>query len=152
MLEKVVAKRLDQHICFNELADSLQSAYRAGHSTETALVKVQADITSMLDDGGMVALIMLDLSSAFDTLDHDVMLDRLEHMFGIQGSALGWIRSYFQGRTQCVSVDGSKSSRVELTFAVPQGSILGPKKYTYYSRPIGNIIKDHNMDYICYAR
>ena len=85
----------------------------------------------MLDDGGMVALIMLDLSSAFDTLDHDVMLDRLEHMFGIEGSALGWIRSYFQGRTQCVSVDGSKSSRVELTFAVPQGSILGPKNYTY---------------------
>ena len=147
----MVAKRLDQHIDYNKLADPLQSAYRVGHSTETALVKVQADITSMLDDGGMVVLVMLDLSSAFDTLDHDIMLDRLEHMFGIQGQALGWIRSYFQGRTQCVNVDGSKSGCVELHFAVPQGSILGPKKYTYYSKPIGNIIKHHNMDYMIYA-
>ena len=115
------------------------------------MVKVQAYITSMLDAGGMVVLIMLDLSAAFDTLDHVIMLDRLEHMFGIQCRALSWIRSYFQGRTQCVDVDGSKSSRVEIHFAVRQGSILGPKKYTYYSKPIGNIIKDHNMDYMVYA-
>ena len=104
----------------------------------------------MLDSGGIVVLIMLDLSAAFDTLDHVIMLDRLEHMFGIQGRALSWIRSYFQGHTQCVDVDRSKSSRVQLHFAVPQGSILGPKKYTY-SKPIGNIIKDHNMDYMAYA-
>ena len=70
--EKVVAKRLDQHISYNELADPMQSAYRVGHSTETALVKVQADITSMLDAGGMVVLIMLDLSAAFDTLENNI--------------------------------------------------------------------------------
>ena len=94
---------------------------------------------------------MLDLSASFDTLDHVIMLERLEHIFGIQGLALSWISSYFQRRTQCVDVDGSKSSRVELHFAVPQGPILGPKKYTYYSKPIGNIIKNHNMDYMVYA-
>ena len=74
----MVAKRLDQHISYNELADPMQSAYRVGHSTETALIKVQADITSMLDASGMVVLVMLDLSAAFDTLAHAIMLDGRE--------------------------------------------------------------------------
>ena len=152
IIEKVVSLPLGDHIQSNNLADPLQSAYRPAHSTETALVKVHSDISKLVDDRQVVILvIMLDLSAAFDTLDHTIMLDRLWRMYGIDEQALKWISSYLDSRTQSVHVNGSKSQPKTMTFAMPQGSVLGAVFYVYYSKPVGLIIRSHKMEYHCYA-
>ena len=151
VLEKVVSARLNQHITANHLADPLQSQYLAGHSTETALVKVHSDISAMLDRGDMAILLMLDLSAAFDTIDHSIMLQRLQQMFGVEGDALDWIRSYLTRRTQRVDVKGAKSEPKVLAYALPQGSVHGPQGYPLYSKPIGNIVRAHGLEYHCYT-
>ena len=90
--------------------DPLQSAYRDKHSTETALIKVQNDILSALDAGSSEILLMLDLSAAFDTIDHDILLSRLCTVYGITGDALDWFRSCLTGRIQrVVTFLGSQS-------------------------------------------
>ena len=86
-LERVISTQLREHIELHQLADPLHSAYRKKHSTETALLKVQSDISAALDNGNMVILVMLDLSAAFDTLADSIMLSRLRDMYGIQGDA-----------------------------------------------------------------
>ena len=124
VIEKVVAKRLDDHINENSLYDNLQSAYRAFHSTETALLRVHHDIAASLDMGNCVALVMLDLSAAFDLIDHTILLRRLELSYGISGTALKWLRSYLSGRSQCISIASSLSEPKNLDIGVPQGSVL----------------------------
>ena len=91
-------RRLEKHLSANELHEPMQSAYRKCHSTETALLKLQSDIIGELDNGHVVALILLDLPSAFDTIDHNVLPDRLHNVFGMQGKALEWLSSYLTGR------------------------------------------------------
>ena len=90
-LEKVVALRLDEHLDNNSLREPYQSAYTQYHSTETAIICVQSDICSALDSGAIAVLVLLDLSAAFDTLDHDILLNRFRHTFAISGSTLDWI-------------------------------------------------------------
>ncbi len=138
-------------MCSNGLHDPHQSAYRKFHSTETAMLKVHCDITSALDRGEGAALLMLDLSAAFDTIDHGILLTRLEKSYGIQGVAHKWIKSYLTGRTQSVVIDGNNSTPRELDFSVPQGSVLGPRKYCMYCRVIGLIASHFGLQYHCYA-
>jgi len=83
---------------------------------------------------------MLDLSVAFDTLDHGILLSRFENVFGISGAALKWIASYLTDCSQIVVIDSEHSKPVLLKYGVPQGSVLGPKKYTMYANPLGVII------------
>ena len=109
--------------------DPLQSAYRDKHSTETALIKVQNDILSALDAGSSAILLMLDLSAAFDTIDHDILLSQLCNVYGITGNALDWFRSYLTGRIQRVVIENAVSGDQELGFGVPQGSVLVPTIY-----------------------
>ena len=106
--------------------DHLQSAYKARHSIETALAKIKNDIDLVIDQGQGVLLFLLDLSAAFDTLDHRLLLERLTSEVGVQGKALDWFSSYLASRTQCVNCDGVLSNSVDLTGGVPQGSVLGP--------------------------
>jgi hypothetical protein len=87
VLEKVVAARLEHHIDSNSLHDNLQSAYRARHFTETALLRVHHDIVSTLDKNCCVVLLMIDLSAAFDVIDHTILLERLNYSFSISDSA-----------------------------------------------------------------
>ena len=98
-----------------------------------------------------VVLLMLDLSAAFDTIDHQILLDRLQQHYGITGAAHKVLQSYLQKRTQSVVVDGVSSKPKLLNYGVPQGSGLGPKKYCMYGKPIGVIIRIHGMDYHIYA-
>ena len=140
VLEKVVDTRFERHLLSNGLHEELQSAYCRSHSTETALLKVQSDILESLDNGCVTVLVMLDLSAAFDTIDHGILLHRFENLIGISGAALGWIASYLHDRYQVVVIDGEHSDPVLLEHGVPQGSVLGPKKYTMYSKPLGAII------------
>ena len=94
---------------------------------------------------------LLDLSSAFDTVDHEILLSRLEQSYGITGSSLSWLQSYLSDRAQVVRVAGCNSSSTSLLHGVPQGSLLGPLLFITYSAPIANIIKRHGLWNHCYA-
>ena len=95
-LQKVVAKRLDLHLDVNSLHPTFQSAYRSKHSTETALLRVHSDILSALDRGSSCIIVLLDLSAAFDTIDHRILLGRLDASFGVQDLAQKWMVSYLE--------------------------------------------------------
>ena len=123
LLEKVVSRRLKDHKTENELHEHTQSTYRAGHSTETALLKVQNDILRAIDTGHCVFLVLLDLFAAFDTVAHHILLERMKTKFGVVENAHEWLASYLKDRTQSVFVSGSSSSPVPLTCGVPQGSV-----------------------------
>ena len=94
--------------------DPLQSAYKKGHSTETALLKVQNDILIDIDNKNISILVLLDLSAAFDTIDHEVLLSRLEKRYGIKGTTLKWFRSYLTDRSQSVIIDDEVSEPKQL--------------------------------------
>ena len=134
----------------NSLYDLLQSAYRKYHCTETAMIKVH-DITTELDNSSIAALIMLDLSAAVDTIDLAILLKRLNYSFWITGTAHRWFESYLTGRTQSVKIEGQASKPKCLCCCVPQGSVLGPKSYCIYWRPIGRIAKRYGLSYHCFA-
>ena len=100
VLEHAVAKQLQNYLTVNNLHELQQSAYHKHHSTETALLCVQNDIVQAIDGKKSVILVLLDLSAAFDTIDHSVLFYRLTHDFGITGTALKWLDSYLSHRTQ----------------------------------------------------
>ena len=115
----------------SSLYEEHQLVYRKFHSTETALMKVQNDILQSLDHNIVTVLLMLNLSAAFDAIDHRTLLHCLEHMFGIAGKPLKWMSSYLSGRYQTVTIDGNLSEPVKITFSVPQGSVQGPNSTPY---------------------
>ena len=151
LLERVVDTRLANHLLANHLHEPVQSAYRKFHSTETALMKVKNDIMLSLDQGLVSVLVMLDLSAAFDTIDHSVLTSRLRQQFGVESTPLQWIQSYLHNRHQTVTINGELSTPVALQFGVPQGSVLGPKLYTMYTKPVGAIIRNYNLECHFYA-
>ena len=109
LTEKVVASQLIHHISSNGLDEILQSAYKQFHSTETALVKVFNDIILDVDRNRTVILLLLDLSVAFDTVDHTILTERLANRFGLCDLALAWFKSYLSDRTHFVSIRGGRS-------------------------------------------
>jgi hypothetical protein len=154
-VSKVLEKHVDKHLSdfaeMNNLTETFQSAYSPFHSTETALLRVQSDLLMSVDTTGAAVLVLLDLSAAFDTIDHNILLDRLNVTFGIKDRALDWIRSYLTDRCQRVTIQDHKSTPQYLLYGVPQGSVWGPKAFTKYSIEIGNIAKKHGLLYHCYA-
>ena len=151
VVEKVVASRIIEHLGCNNLLEPLQSGYRRYHSTETALAKVYNDLSVALDQGKACLLVLLDLSSAFDTIDHSLLLERCESLFGIKGNALSWIRCYLSNRSQRVKIHQSTSEPKNLCCGVPQGSILGPLLFIMYTTPLGRILREENTDFHLYA-
>jgi len=118
--------RLTSYLDAHGLMPQLQSAYRCLHSTETALLKALSDKYSAIDRQQMILLGLLDLSAAFDCVDHDILLCWLRFKFGICGPALDWISSFLSGCVQQVFYRGRLSTKLLLLFGVPQGSVLGP--------------------------
>ena len=116
--------------------EPFQSGFKARHSTETALLKVSNDLLLTLDTGENAILVLLDLSAAFDTVDHPTLLARLHQWVGIRGSALQWFSSYLSHRSFSVSIGQHSSSSAPLSFGVPQGSILGPILFCLYMLPL----------------
>lgn len=151
LTEKVVADRVESHTVTNGLHELMQSAYKQHHSVETALTRVQNDILLALDNKQCVLLVLLDLSAAFDTVDHSTMLQRLNKDFGITGTAHQWFQSYLTDRKQSVVIKGVKSDTTDLDCGVPQGSVLGPKKFTMYTKPLGDILRKYDIDFHLFA-
>ena len=112
---------------------------------------MQNDVLRAVDDGKCVFLVLLDLSAAFDTVSHSIILKRLPSKFGVEGSALKWINSYLTDRRQSVLVNGVYSEPTTLKYGVPQGSVLGPTIFSDYSSPAAALVRSHNISVQCYA-
>ena len=150
--ERAVFDQLYTHAIDNDLFPLFQSAYREFHSTETALLRVVNDILFNMNRKHVSLLVLLDLSAAFDIVDHHtILLNRLEISFGVTGSALDWISSYLSGRIQRVSVNGGLSDTCPVSYGVPQGSCLGPLLFTIYASKLFEIIKMHLLEAHAYA-
>ena len=143
LTEKAVAKQITEHMSTHGLFPSLQSAYRKYHSTETALLKVKNDLLLNMNNGHVTILVLLDLSAAFDTVDHDLLLQKLQSVIGIQGTALSWFQSYLGERSQQISINLTLSRKFHLQCGIPQGSCLGPLLFTIYSSKLFEILKHH---------
>ena len=119
VIEKGVSSRLIGYLDENNLQKLFQSAYKRYQSCETALLRVQNDILRALDSHNCVVLLLLNLSSAFDTVDHEILIHHLRSRFGIKGKALDWLRSYLTNRSQFGNIDGVKSETYNMTCGVP---------------------------------
>ena len=151
IIERICLVRLLPHVASTNNFSPLQSAYRKKHSTETALLKVLDDLYRIMDSKHAAVLIGLDLSAAFDTINHGMLLERLRNMFGVTGTALGWIQSYLSNRTQYVKIGSEQSSISQVSVGVPQGSVLGPFLFSVYVSPVADIIASFDVQHHQYA-
>ena len=147
----MVAARINEHLSVHGMQETLQSAYKAFHSTESALLRIHNDLLTAMNRKQGSYLVLLDLLAAFDTVNHELLLHRLKARLGIGGTALAWFRSYLTNRTQEVMVGDTLSALVYLLFGVPQGSVLGPLLFSIYTHPLGDIIGRHGIGYYLYA-
>ena len=139
LIERVVADRLDEHLRVSNLYIDNQFGYRKGHCTESLLTKLLNNLLLSCDENMPSILILLDLSAAFDTVDHDLLLHILENEIGIKASALRWFASFLIGRKYTVKINSSYSPESELLYGVPQGSVLGPILFNIYLRGLYRI-------------
>ena len=142
LVERVVASQLNDHVSLNGLENVRQSAYKLGHSTESALLSIKNDVLLAFAKGEATAVVLLDQSAAFDTIDHDTLLNSLSSWFGVSGVVLNWFKSYLSERVQCIKI-GSILSDAKMLYGVPQGSVLGPILFSLYTTPLSKVIQNH---------
>ena len=151
LLERFVSKQLVKYLTDNHLLPDRQSAYRRFHSTETAVLRVLTDILLALDSGDLAMLTLLDLSAAFDSVDHDTLLKRLQKSYGLGGVVIDWFTSYLAGRTQFVVSSASRSTPTSVLYGVPQGSVLGPILFLLYTADVLQLVRSHQLQPHAYA-
>ena len=151
ILEKLVLSQVSSYLNSHNLYNTCQSAYRPGHSTETALLKVVNDLFLSLNKGNISVLALLDFSSAFDTIDHTILVHHLHTDFGFTDTVLEWFLSYLTDRTHYVSLCNHCSDFAPVHSGVPQGSVLGPILFTMYTKPLSAIIDSHSIIHNSFA-
>ena len=150
IFEKIIYKRLYTFFTANDILSNEQFGFRKGHSTSHALHKSVDSITTSTSSGNHVLGIFIDLSKAFDTLDHRILLRKLEN-YGVRGQALGLLKSYLSDRSQYVSFLNTTSETMNVKYGVPQGSILGPLLFLLYMNDIINCYKGDECKFVLYA-
>ena len=138
LFEKIMHNRLAKFLDKNNVLYNYQFGFRKGYSTSLALISLVDKISVALNDGKYMLGMFLDFSKAFDTVNHEILCDKLE-CYGIRGVALQWFQSYLSNRSQYVMFDGAQSSVESVTCGVPQGSILGPLLFLLYVNDISNV-------------
>ena len=151
LIEKIVADQTNSHLEEQALHCPAQSGYRPHHSCETLMTKMFDDIISEIEEKKTVALILLDLSAAFDTIDHAILLKKLHTDYGFDDVVLSWFQSYLSNRSFSVLIEYQFSEAGFLWFGVPQGSILGPLLFILYTKDLSMIAKRHGLEIQLYA-
>ena len=151
LIEKSVQKQMTKHLDYHNLHAEHQSGYRSNHSCETVTLTIYNDLLCISDMKSKVILLLLDLSAAFDTVNHNLLLIKLKKDFGFEGTVLEWFTSYLNNRSFTVTIDKSRSNRCFLRIGVPQGSILGPILFILYTKELNQIAKRHGFNIHMYA-
>ena len=145
IIERAILKQFQLHLINNPNYSKYQSAYRSHPSPETALTHVLDEVFSTCNDKMITVCTKLDLYAAFDTINHQILINKLSEEFGIKDSALKWISLYITDRKQVVKIVNSLSSTISINQGVPQGSLLDPLFFTYYISPVGSLIQNSNF-------
>ena len=149
--ERLVLNRVMSHLNNSNLLPTHQSAYRRHYSTKTAVTKVYSNILGPADDGKLSLLLLLDLSAAFDLVDHSILLERLESTYGFDGLTLGGFKNYLSDRSFNVRCSGTKLEFSDSSVGVPQGSVLGPFLFSLYTGDLGKIVLKYKLGFHQYA-
>ena len=151
ILEKLVLSLASSYLNTHNLYNTCQSAYRPCHSTETALLKAVNDLFLSLNKVSISVLALLDFYSAFNTIDHPILVHRLHTDFGFTDTVLQWFSSYLTDRTHYVSLSNLCSAFTHVHSSVPQGSVLGPMLFTMYIKPFSAIIDSNSIIHHSFA-
>jgi Reverse transcriptase (RNA-dependent DNA polymerase) len=151
LTERIVLSRINDYLTSNSLLNPYQSGFTKRHSTETLLTSLYNKLVSAISHQQISCLCLLDISAAFDTIDHNILLQRLSTWFGFTDTALLWIQSYLTSRSFSVKTAETSSQPCPLTCGVPQGSVLGPLLFILYTTPLSSLIKASSVDHHLYA-
>ena len=148
VIEKLAADQLISHLNLSQLLHPMQHGFRAHHSTETASVYLIERVKSLMDRGGVVGAVFLDLRKAFDTVNHNILQSKF-HQFNFSQFTSNWFKSYLTTQSQCVKIQNTKSTFKDLITGVPQGSILGPILFSLYINDLPTVCQ--GCEVIMYA-
>ena len=142
VMERAVFQQTMNYLVENSLLNSNHHAYRSNHSTTTAMIEMMDIWTQVVDSGEMAGVCMLDMSAAFDVVDHDILLQKMS-VYGFSRDMVAWFCSYLSNRRQCVAINGTLSNLLPVSSGVPQGSILGQLLYLLYTSDLPTVVKEH---------